>query len=1195
MDPHNPAQSHQPVGGHTTDPPTTTQSTTTAIITTPLATPTATATPNVGAPTVNSIPSPPTTPIAIMSDAGGPPWPRPPTPGPGPPLPDRIFSFDGSDSPPHTPIAGPSLHQQPLSPYPFTNNHYNLAASNPVNDSTPPNLLPDIFEPPKEPPQGSRPVLRLRPETGEREGRGEPERHGAMGSLDEIVNLAGFEIGDPASEDFYADADGPGSEASSLSSLWASRAYLDRRSGDVGESVRIGEHEHEHHTNNGEGSGKGNEKGKHKAEECTYYNIDLDPHHDGYFSDSGTATGDEAPRRAGPFVPSFHDSQATPVKRGSFVFRNGYEAEDGDVHERGGDGDGEVRVPVGCELEYPLAPGGSRNRRSNGEGARLAPSGPERVIHRLPAPAPVCIRRPPTSTPFYRGRRRHRTSSPECIPNPSVIQLLTPLGTVGAQFNNVADVQVTTEIGLLGAGYGMREIRSNGGCDEIRRGWGGVKGCVVEFKGGDKWELNLRQKETGVSKVSKGERDSLSRFYDGDDEGTIGAASDAENAVAQLNAQPTNPDFVLGPGETRPYILDVISDDLNKAVTRYTDVADYSVHLQDAEKRNSFMVRVRDVRGALVIMWKRVARVEIVLVGGVVVEISVGDGRGSEDDGGEVVAEGVGLRGGGDKDKGGEEKEKEKGQATVDYFPAVETFGSSRLADSLQEFSFPRVGSVQSSDDESGVDMPTKTRQDKGKGKAVDDGDATPRNYYHADSENDGFIPLYYETPGDYTQTLGPPRRLENPEPDYVLGSCPCLDRPITDADTNADPPQCTCIRPASPEPPALEPWAGGYFSPRYQAFLRNGPPNEPYSHSCTAHSESHGEWVGEVRGNLEEDLANQAYGSGVAADAAPPNEASSATKPLDRKLFSSGSPSEDALKMQRNEAEEEGMKDQADPAPVSELDRPSEAAKPEGSRNSSHAHSSQRDNVENESNSFANVGGETARGNTTGGNNEERNTGGGNNAGRNTARRGQPQAYTDRHASGFHSFQGPPHLPPFYPLHAPPSPFHFPGQPTITTIQFFPPHEFPSIHYQHPHPAPYPPFLNYSPFIPHPQNPQPNSHPQRVHQPISTLPEIPESNYFYPDGRSARFRFPTPPGQAAGQQQSAGNHEHVPPTATQSPARITQATASQPAPPGSSSRGYHGHQSRLVEEQIVRLMEAFELLRDMHMDIAQRLDSGRL
>ncbi|KFY92078.1 hypothetical protein V500_04331 [Pseudogymnoascus sp. VKM F-4518 (FW-2643)] len=1194
MDPHNPAQSHQPVGGHETDPQTATQSTTSAIITTPLATPTATATPTVGDPAAISIPSPPTTPIAIISDAGGPPWPRPPTPGPGPPLPDRIFSFDGADTPPHTPIAGPSFPQQPLSASPFTNNHSNMAASHLANDSTPPSPLPDIFEPPKEPPQGSRPVLRLRPETGEREGRGEPERHGVMGSLDKIVNSGGFEIGDPASEDFYADADGSGSETSSLSSLWASRAYLGRGSRDVGESVRIGEHEHEHHTNNGERTGKVNEKGKRKTDECAYCDPDTDPHHDGYFSDSGTATGDEAPRRAGPFVPSFHDSKATPVKRGSFVFRNCYGAEDGDVHERGGDGEDEVRVPAGCELEYSLAPGESRNRRSNGEGARLVPSGPERVIHRLPAPAPVCIRRPPTSTPFYRGRRRHRTSSPEFIPDPSVIQLLTPLGTVGAQFNNVADVQVATEIGLLRGGYGMREIRSNGGCDEIRRGWGGVRGCVVEFKGGDKWELNLRQKETGVSKVSKGERDSLSGFYDGDDESTIGATSDAEGAVSQLNAQPINPDFVLGPGETRPYILDVISDDPNKAVTRYTDVADYSVHLQDAEKGTSFMVRVRDVKGALVIMWKRVARVEIELVGGVAVEISAGDGRGGDNDGGEVVAKGVGLRGGGDKDKGGEKGpgnvEKEKGKAIADSSAAVEA-SETRLADSPQEFSFSRVGSFRSSDDESGVEMPKKTRQDKGKGKAVDDGDATPRNHYHADSENDGFIPLYYETPADYTQTFGPPRRLENPEPDYVLGSCPCLDRPITDADTNADPPQCTCIRPASPEPPAPEPWAGGYFSPRYQEFLRNGPPNEPYSHSCTAHSESHGEWVGEVRGNLEENLENQASGSGVAADAAPPNEASSLPKPQDRKRFSSGSSSEDAPKKQRDEAEEEGMKDQADPAPVDGLGGPSEAAKPEGSRNDSRAHSGQRDIVENESSSFANVSGETARGN-----NEGRNTGGGNNAGRNTARRGQPQAYTDRHAPGLHSFQGPPHLPTFYPLHPPLSPFHFSGQPTITTIQFFPSHEFPSIHYQHPPPAAHPPFLNYSPFIPHLQSSHPHSYPQAVHQPISTLPEIPESNYFYPDGRSARLRFPTPPDQAAGQQQSRGNQEPAPPlTTTQNPARVTQATASQPAPPGSSSRGYHGHQSRLVEEQIVRLMEAFELLRDMHMDLAQRLDSGRL
>lgn len=418
-----------------------------------------------------------------------------------------------------------------------------------------------------------------------------------MGSLDEIVNSGGFEIGDPAGEDFYADADRSGSEASSLSSLWASRAYLDRGSGNVGERVRIGEHEHEDHTNSGEGAGKVNEKGKRKAEECAYCNPDSDSHHDGYFSDSGTATGDEAPRRAGPFVPSFHDSQATPVKRGSFVFRNGYEAEDADVHERGGDGEDEVRVPAGCELEYPLGPGASENRGGGNGGPSFASPRSTRVAHRLPAPAPVCIRRPPAGTSFYRGRRRLRTRSPEFIPDPSVIQLLTPLGTVGAQFNNVADVQVMTEIGLLGGGYGMREIRSNGGCDEIRRGWGGVRGCVVEFKGGDKWELNLKEREAKLNNGSKGGRNSPSGFYDGDDEGTIGAVSDAEGAVAQLNPQPANLDFVLGPGETRPYILDVIYDDPNKAVTRYTDVADYSVHLQDAEKGTSFMVRVRDVRG----------------------------------------------------------------------------------------------------------------------------------------------------------------------------------------------------------------------------------------------------------------------------------------------------------------------------------------------------------------------------------------------------------------------------------------------------------------------------------------------------------------------------------------------------------------------------------------------------------------------
>lgn len=116
-----------------------------------------------------------------------------------------------------------------------------------------------------------------------------------------------------------------------------------------------------------------------------------------------------------------------------------------------------------------------------------------------------------------------------------------------------------------------------------------------------------------------------------------------------------------------------------------------------------------------------------------------------------------------------------------------------------------------------------------------------------------------------------------------------------------------------------------------------------------------------------------------------------------------------------------------------------------------------------------------------------------------------------------------------------------------------------------------------------------PQSHPQTVHQPIFTLPEIPESNYFYPDGRAARFRFPTPPDQTTGHRQSSGNHEPAPPNATQSPARITQVTASQPALPGPSSGEYNNH---LVDEKLVRLVGAFELLRDMYVDIMRRLDS---
>ncbi|OBT63183.1 hypothetical protein VE03_07811 [Pseudogymnoascus sp. 23342-1-I1] len=1033
MDTHNSAQPQPRVGGHETDSSTAAQPTTSSIITTPLAAPTA------GAPTAISPPSPPTTPIAIMSDTGGPPWPRPPTPGPGPALPDRIFGFNGAETPPHSPIAGPSFPYQPYSANLFPDNHSDVVASHPVHEITPPNPPLDIFEPQKEPSHALRPVLRLRPETGEGEGLGEPERHGAMGSLDEIVNSGGFEIGDPASENFYADTDaGSGSEASSLSSLWASRAYLDRASGDVGQSVRIGECEHEHHTSDKE-AGKSNAKGKRKVDECAYCDPDLDPYHGGYFSDSGTATGDEAPRRAGPFVPSFHDSQVTPVKRGSFVFRNGYGAEEEDVHERGGDGEDEVRVPVGCELEFPLAPGGIDNRHRNDRGKSYAPRRLERDIHRLPTPAPVCIRRPPTTNVPNRGRRRHRTNSPEFIPDPSVIQLLTPQGTVGAQFDNVTDVQVTTEIGLLGGGYKMREIRSNGECDEIRRGWGGVKGCVVEFKGGDKWKLNLKEREVGFSKGVKRGRDSPSGLYDGDDEDTIGPTSDAEDEVAQLNAQPANLDFVLGPGETRPYILDVIYGDPNKSVSRYTDVADYSVHLQDAEKGNSFMVRLRDMRGSLVIMWKRVARVEIVRVGGVLVEINAGDEGGSEDDDGEVIGEGIELRGGTDKDKGGVyspekgpeniRKDKGKERATIDTSPDVEASGSSRLADS-REYNFPRVDSLESSDNGSGVEMPKNKKQDKGKGKAVDDGNSPPRNHYYSDSESHGSIPLYCETPADYTQTLGPPRRIENPEPDYILGSCPCLDRPIADAEINADPPQCTCNPPTSPETPALEPWAGGYFSPRYQAFLRGGPSNEPYSYSCTAHSESYGEWVSEVRGNLEENPANQASGSGVVIDATPPGGISSLPKPLDRNRSPSGAPSDDVLKRRRDDAKEEQRKDQGDQTPVGGLDGLFEAAKAE------------------------------------------------------------------------------------------------------------------------------------------------------------------ESNYFYPDGRPARLRFPTPPDQAAQQQQSSGNHEPAPPTTTQNPANITQLIASQQAPSGPSSREYHARQ---IEGQMIRLMGMFELLRDMHIDLAQRLDSGRL
>ncbi|OBT79380.1 hypothetical protein VF21_01949 [Pseudogymnoascus sp. 05NY08] len=1035
MDPHDPAP-HPPAGGHETDSSPAAPLTTSVITTAPLAAPAATPIAATGVPAAICPPSPPTTPIAVMSDLSGAPWPRPPTPRPPLPLPDRVLGLDGAETPPDSPIAGSSFPQQPLSAYPFPNNHSNLPLSNPVSDGTPASPLPDIFEPPKDNSGASRPVLRLRPETVVGEPHGDVERHSVMGSLDEIVNSGGFQIGDPADEDFYADGDvGSGSEASSLSSLWASRAYLNRGSGDLCEIAQNGPPDQEHQGSSDNNATGEEKKGKRKACDCAYCDPDSDPHHDGYFSDSGTATGDEGPRRAGPFVPSFHDSQAKPVKRGSFVFRNGDEAENGDIHERGGDGEDEVKVPVGCELEFPLAPGGSENRRGNDDGARFVPPRSEREIHRLPAPVPVCIRKPPARAASYRGRRRHRSSSPEFVPDPSVIQLLTPHGTVGAQFNNVADVQVTTEIGLLGGGYGVREIRSNGGCDGVGRGWGGVKGSVIEFKGGDKWELNLKGKNAELNKAGKVGRDSPSGFYDGDDEGTIGAASDAEDAVAQLKAQPANQDFVLGPGETRPYILDVIHDDPNKAVSRYTDVADYSVDLRGAEKGDSFTVRLRDIRGSLVIMWQRVARVEIVLVGGVVIEIDADSGLGSEDDGAEMTGRGVDLRGGGDKDNGNGSSQGEKGPENIgtDKGKGRATTDSSAVGTS---------GSLHRND-ESEEEVPQKTRHDKGKGKAVEDGDATPRNHYHSDSESHGSIPLCYESPADYVQTVGPPHRIENPEPDYVLGSCPCLDRPITDADANADPPQCTCIRPATPERPIPEPWTGGYFSPRYQEFLRNGPPNEPpYSHSCTAHSEPHGEWVSEVRRNLEENIANHASSSKVPEDEAPPNGASSVPKPL-------GSPSGDSPKRQRGNDGRQQMKGQDGSAPINGLEGPSEGATPEGPRNISHAHSSRHGNVEDNGNSSAN------------------------------------------------------------------------------------------------------------------------------------------SNYFYPDGRPARLRFPTPPDQAAGQQQSGSNHEPATPTAPQNSAYITQATVPQPAPQGPSSRE---HESRLVEEQMVRLMVAFELLRDMHVDLVQRL-----
>lgn len=1009
------------------------------------------------------------------------------------------------------------------------------------------------------------------------------ERQGAMRSLDEIVSVSGFEIGDPAGEDFYAETDiGYGSEGSSLSSLWASRAYLDRESGDLGESLQIGPPDQERHNPSGiSGAGEGNEKGKQKADGCAYGDLDSDPNHSGYFSDSGTGTEDEGPRRPGPFVPSYHDSQAAPMKRGNFLLRNGHGGEEDGVHERGGDDDDEVRVPIGCELEFPLAPDGNENRRCNEESARFAPLASEGEIHRLPAPRPVCIRRPPTISPFYRGCRLHRTGSPKPDPGTSIIQLLTPQGTVGAQLNNVADVQVTAEIGLPGGGYGMREVRSNGG-------WGGVKSCVIEFKGGDIWELNLKRPVAESSKEAKEDIDSPRGFYDGDDEGTIGAASDAEDAVARLNSQPTNLDFVLGPGEARPYILDVIDDGPNKAVSRYTDVSDYSVHLRGADEGNSFTVRLRDMSGSLVIMWKRVARVEIVLVGGVIVEISAGDGERSENNDGEAAARGVGLRGGGDKSKGGVADRKwgpenvEKGtgkvQEIADFSAAGDTSRSSHLADSSHGSS-----PLRSDGDDSGVGISKNTRQYKGKGKAIDGGDFILQDLYQSESESHGSIPVCYENSADYVQTLGPPHRIENPEPDYVLGSCPCLDRPITDSDANADPPQCTCTYPASPEPPIPEPWTGGHFTPRYEAFLRDGPSNEPYSHPCTAHSNPHGEWVSEVRKKLGDNPASQASGSGGAADATPPNGASPLPKPLGIKQSPSSPPVDDAQKGKYDNPKEEwAAEDHGNSAPVDELE-PFEAAKLESPGNDSHAHFSRRGNVENGGNSSTNVHGDTLRGHSA-----ERNT-----MGPNAPGRRQSETYIDRHASGLHSFHSPqfPQFPQFYPLHPNPPQLHFPGQPTITTIHFFPPHEFPNINHQHPLQGPHPPFMHFTPFIPLPQRSHPHSYPH-AHQPISTLPDIPESNYFYLDGRSARLRFPTPPGEAPGEHQSGGNNESVPPTAPQIPPRVTQATTLGSAPLGSTSRGYH---IRLVEDQMAMLVGSFELLRDMYVDLAQRLDSGRL
>ncbi|KFY30993.1 hypothetical protein V493_01484, partial [Pseudogymnoascus sp. VKM F-4281 (FW-2241)] len=80
MDSNIPASPYPPVGGHETDP------TTSAIATTPLSAPTAATIPADGTLTTISPPSHPASPIAILSDSGGPPWPRPPTPGPGPSL-----------------------------------------------------------------------------------------------------------------------------------------------------------------------------------------------------------------------------------------------------------------------------------------------------------------------------------------------------------------------------------------------------------------------------------------------------------------------------------------------------------------------------------------------------------------------------------------------------------------------------------------------------------------------------------------------------------------------------------------------------------------------------------------------------------------------------------------------------------------------------------------------------------------------------------------------------------------------------------------------------------------------------------------------------------------------------------------------------------------------------------------------------